>query len=611
MNGTDMTIAALRGAYRSGKLTPRALMARLLGEANARGRDPAWITRLDAAALEPYLARLDDRRLAKRLPLYGIPFAIKDNIDLKGVPTTAGCPALAYVPNTSAFVVQRLIEAGAIPLGKTNLDQFATGLVGERALKVYGVPACAFAADRVPGGSSSGSAVVTAQGQVSFALGTDTAGSGRVPASFNNLFGVKPTLGLLSTRGVMPACATLDTVSLFALGADDAHDLLMVAAAYDEACVWSRRHNFTAAGQSYGAVPSRFRFGVPPESQWQTDDAYTSAMRIAIHQLETLGGKAIELGCTPLLAAARLLYEGPWVAERYHAVREIITAHPDALHPITRQIIAQGAIPTAVDAFDARYRLARYKRQADTLLAQVDAMLVPTTVEHPTKAAVAANPIGINARLGTWTNGINLLDYSALAVPIVIGTNGLPAGVTLFGPAFADLLLLSLGRALESRLDLPLGAIGLPRQPMAPLPKARNGTLEIVVCGAHLEGMPLNHQLRDRDGVLVARTHTAPHYRLYALAGRAIARAALVRNTTDGAAIEVEIWRLPMANVGSFLADIPAPLGLGQVELANGEWQCGFVCAAHALEADGPAKDVTHFGGWRNWIACQHQANTP
>ena len=602
MNTNDMTIATLRRAYRSGELTPRELIGRLLDEAAVRGHDPAWITRLDAAALEPYLARLDNVS-AQHLPLYGIPFAIKDNIDLAGIATTAACPAFAYIPPTSAFVVQRLIEAGAIPLGKTNLDQFATGLVGERAPEVYGTPANAFAADYIPGGSSSGSAVVTAQGQVSFALGTDTAGSGRVPASFNNLFGVKPTLGLLSTRGVVPACATLDTISLFTLSADDAHDLLMVTAAYDDACAWSRRHNFAVAGQRYGTPPSSFRFGVPPESQWHTDAAYTTAMRHAIAELQAIGGVKVELDCTPLLAAARLLYEGPWVAERYHAVRDLIETRPEALHPVTRQIIAGGNKPSAVDFFDARYRLAEYKRKADALLAKVDVMLTPTTVEHPTKAAVAADPIGINTRLGTWTNFINLLDYSALAVPIIIGDHGLPAGVTLFGLAFADLTLLSLGRALETRLGLPLGATDIPRPPMAPLPEARDGTLEIVVCGAHLDGLPLNHQLQERDGVFVARTRTAPRYRFYVLAGGPPMRPALVRDNSHGASIEVEIWRLPVGNVGSFLADIPAPLGLGQVELESGAWKCGFICAAGALEMHGPAKDITHFGGWRGWIA--------
>ncbi|WP_353980662.1 allophanate hydrolase [Salinicola endophyticus] len=602
MSAIDMTLTALLARYRTHELTPRELIAQLLADAEARAADPAWITRLSREQLEPYLRRLDDADPAD-LPLYGIPFAIKDNIDLAGVPTTAGCPAYAYTPGHSAFVVERLIEAGAIPLGKTNLDQFATGLVGERAPDDYGVPANAFAAERIPGGSSSGSAVVTAQGQVSFALGTDTAGSGRVPACFHNLFGVKPTLGLLSTAGVVPACATLDTISLFALSADDAHAVLNVAAAYDPDCAWSRHHDFAVAGQAYGAAPARFRFGVPLASQWHTDADYSAGMRRAIADLESLGGERVELDCAPLLAAARLLYEGPWVAERYHAVRDWIETRPEVLHPVTRRVIEGGGKPLAVDAFAARYQLAEHKRQADALLAGVDVMLAPTTVTHPTKAEVAAAPIDVNSQLGTWTNFMNLLDYSALAVPTGFTEGGLPFGVTLFGPAFADLSLLSLGRALERHLELPLGATGLARARSPALPEARDGSLALVVCGAHLDGLALNHQLRQRGAVKVAVTRSSPHYRLYALAGGPPARPAMVRDDVDGAAIDVEVWRLPIASIGSFLAGIPSPLGLGQVELDDGTWCCGFIAAAGALQHDGLAEDVTRFGGWRGWLA--------
>lgn len=598
---TALTIASLHAAYRRGELTPRTLVERLLDQAARRGHDPAWTTRLERDQLEPYLARLEGES-PDSLPLYGIPFAIKDNIDLAGVPTTAGCPAFAYTPEQSAFVVQRLIDAGALPLGKTNLDQFATGLVGERAPAAYGVPANAFDAAYIPGGSSSGSAVVTAAGQVSFALGTDTAGSGRVPACFHNLFGVKPSLGLLSTRGVVPACATLDTISLFTLGADDAQAVFAVAATFDAECAWSRRHDFTMHGQAYGQAPSRFRFGVPPQSQWQTDAAYSDGMQAAIAQLEALGGERVELDCSPLLAAARLLYEGPWVAERYHAIRHLLEANPEAVHPVTREITLGGATPLAVDAFDARYQLAEYKRQADALIARVDVMLSPTTLTHPTKAEVAADPIGVNSRLGTWTNFMNLLDYSALAVPVGFSDAGLPVGVTLFGPTFDDLRLLSLGRALEGGAMLPLGATGIERPALRTLPPMADGTLELVVCGAHLEGLPLNHQLIERGGILQERTTSAPRYRLYALAGGPPARPALVRDEVRGAPIELEVWRLPIETLGSFLAAIPAPLGLGQVELASGQWKTGFICAAGALHEPDEARDVTEYGGWRAWL---------
>ena len=598
----SLDIASLHTAYQQGALTPTQLIDELLAHAERHGAEPTWITRLDRAQLAPYLQRLEGES-PETLPLYGIPFAIKDNIDLAGVPTTAGSPAYAYTPQESAFVVQRLIDAGAIPMGKTNLDQFATGLVGERALDVYGTPANAFDPERVPGGSSSGSAVVTAAGMVSFALGTDTAGSGRVPACFNNLYGVKPSLGLLSTRGVVPACATLDTISLFTLTADDAAKVLGVTAVYDDQCAWSRKHDFAVYGQRYGQAPATFRFGVPLASQWHTDTAYTQGMQQAIAELEALGGEKVELDCSPLLAAARLLYEGPWVAERYHVIRELMQRDPQAVHPVTFGITQGGATPLAVDAFDARYKLAEFKRQADALIGQVDVMLSPTTVTHPTKADVAADPIGVNSRLGTWTNFMNLLDYSALAVPIGFTDDNLPVGITLFGPVFDDLSLLSLGRALEARSMLPLGATGVARSALAAhATTAQDGTLELVVCGAHLQGLPLNHQLTERGGQLISTTHSAPRYKLFALAGGPPKRPAMLRDE-HGQAIEVEVWRLPIATIGSLLAGIPAPLGLGQVELADGSWKCGFICTAGALNEGGKAEDITAFGGWRGWLA--------
>ncbi|HAA46135.1 MAG: allophanate hydrolase [Halomonas sp. 54_146] len=600
----SLDIATLHAAYRSGTLTPSELIGQLLATAENYGKEPAWITRLSHEQLAPYLKRLEGET-PETLPLYGIPFAIKDNIDLAGIPTTAGSPAYAYTPTENAFVVQALIDAGAIPMGKTNLDQFATGLVGERALEVYGTPANAFDPTLVPGGSSSGSAVVTAAGMVSFALGTDTAGSGRVPACFHNIYGVKPSLGLLSTRGVVPACATLDTISLFALTADDAAKLLDITAAYDAECAWSRPHDVAVHGKRYGKAPAAFRFGVPLESQWQTDAAYTQGMHQAIAELEALGGEKVELDCSPLLAAARLLYEGPWVAERYHVIRDLMESNPEAVHPVTFQITQGGATPLAVEAFDARYKLAEYKRQADALINKVDVMLTPTTVTHPSKAEVAADPIGVNSRLGTWTNFMNLLDYSALAVPVGFSERALPVGVTLFGPAFADLTLLSLARALEARLMLPLGATGIPHPPLAELRAfAQDGSMELVVCGAHLKDLPLNHQLTERGGVLMSTTHSAPRYKLFALAGGPPKRPAMVRDD-NGQAIEVEVWRLPMATLGSFLAGIPAPLGLGQVELADGSWKCGFICSAGALNEGGEAQDLSEFGGWRAWLASQ------
>jgi len=600
----NLSITALSKAYQAGELTPRQLVNELL--AAQPEQDAAWITRLSADQLEPYLARLDDVA-PESLPLYGIPFAIKDNIDLAGITTTAGCPEFAYTPDDDAFVVKKLIAAGAIPMGKTNLDQFATGLVGERALPVYGTPANAFDPAYVPGGSSSGSAVVTAQGQVSFALGTDTAGSGRVPACFNNLVGVKPTLGLLSAGGVVPACATLDTISIFALGCDDAARVLSVTAQFDADNRWAREHDFAVHGQAYGVLPdlTGLRIGVPPRTQWHTDADYSGYMEAAIRQCKALGAELVELDCSPLLAAARLLYEGPWVAERYHAVRELIERNPEALHPVTREITLGGATPLAVDAFDARYQLAEYRRQADALLAQVDVMLAPTTPRLPTKAELAEAPIAVNSELGTWTNFMNLLDLSALAVPVGFNSQGLPGGVTLFAPAFEDLQLLSIARLLEKEFALPLGAsaVARPQARLADsdLPMAQNGRLEIAVCGAHLSGMPLNHQLTQRDARLVARTHSAPSYRLYQLDDATPAKPAMLRAPQDGTSIALEVWSLPIASVGSFLAGIPFPLGLGQIELEDGRWVAGFICSVSA-DSGLPMTDISEYGGWKAWV---------
>ncbi|WP_123657545.1 allophanate hydrolase [Salinisphaera japonica] len=603
----SLTRSALHAAYRRGDTCPEEVIDALLATSDEVERDASWIYRLSRVELAPYLAALA-RHSPDDLPLYGLPFAIKDNIDLAGVPTTAGCSAYAYTPERHAYVVERLIAAGAIPMGKTNLDQFATGLVGERAMAEYGTPGNAFDADYIPGGSSSGSAVVTAAGQVSFALGTDTAGSGRVPAAFNNLFGVKPSLGLLSSAGVVPACKSLDTISLFALTADDANTIFSVAADYDVDCAQARSHGFEAAGQRYGQIAPGFVFGVPPRSQWQTETAYTRAMERAVATLETAGGQAITIDCQPMLDAAALLYGGPWLAERYHAVGSLLEREPDVFHPVTRKIIQGGAKPSAVEAFDAMYRLAECKHLADQALATVDFVVAPTTVCHPTKAEVSAEPVTLNTRLGRWTNFMNLLDYSALAVPVTFSDTGMPAGVTLFGAAFEDLRLLSAARVLDDACGLPLGATGRPHEPLPGLTPARHGSLDIVVCGAHLSGLALNYQLVARGGVCIHAGRTASGYRLKAMTADQPPRPALVRDA-EGAAIAIEVWRLPMAHVGSFLADIPAPLGLGKVELADGQWHTGFICEAGAALDRHDVVDITDFGGWAAWQAAGAPTN--
>jgi allophanate hydrolase len=593
MHDLSLDISNLRRLYRERALTPSALVAQL--HTRLAGDDPLriWITRLTFEQLLGYARALEARDPAS-LPLYGIPFAIKDNIDLAGVPTTAGCPEYAYTPTQSATVVQRLIDAGAIPIGKTNLDQFATGLNGTRS--PYGACRNSFNPDYIAGGSSSGSAVATALGLVSFALGTDTAGSGRVPAAFNNLIGLKPARGLLSTSGVVPACRTLDCVSVFALTAADAQAVLDVAAAFDARDPYSRH------ARPGRALPTpRFRFGVPKTAQLEFfgNREYAALFDVAVAQLAALGGERVEIDLAPFLEAARLLYEGPWLAERYVAIRDFIESKPEALHPVTRAVIEKGRPPSAIDTFAAMYRLAELRRTVEPIMESVDVIVTPTAGTIYRIAELEADPLRPNSNLGYYTNFMNLLDLAAVAVPAGFTVAKLPFGITLFADAFRERALLDLAAQPEQTQALPLGATGQPRPPIKPVSVLPPGYTAVAVCGAHLRGLPLNHQLSERGGLFLEATHTAPLYRFYALPGGPPFRPGLVRVTENGAAIEVEIWALPTEAYGSFVAGIPAPLGIGSVVLADGRSVQGFVCEAYALAS---AQDITHLGGWRRYL---------
>lgn len=600
----NLSIPHLRDLYLAGKLQPAELVAAIRCRIGEPVPGPVWIHVLSDAELAPYLERLAASN-SKDLPLYGIPFAIKDNIDLKGIPTTAACPAFAYTAGRSAHVVERLIAAGAIPIGKTNLDQFATGLVGTRS--PFGATPNAFNPAYVSGGSSSGSAVAVARGLVSFALGTDTAGSGRVPAAFNNLIGIKPTRGLISTSGVVPACRTLDCVSVFALDAGDAEAVMAVAAHFDPEDPYAREAVATPGFESaeVGTGNRPFHFGVPDSLQFFGDAENERLFAAAVARLRDLGGEPVTLDFSPFAEAARLLYEGPWVAERYAAIEPFIERQPEALLEVTRRIIAPAAEARAVDAFKAQYRLAALKRRADAAMAGLDGVLTPTAPTCYRVAEVESDPIALNSRLGIYTNFMNLLDLAAVAVPAGFRADGLPFGVTLFGPAFSDVALARLADRFHRAQDLPLGATGrrissicrsgAPAAPK-PTPSPEPSRINLVVCGAHLSGLPLNHQLTDLGGVLVQSARTAPRYRLYALPGGPPERPGLIRQTEGGAEIEVEVWSLPLDQVGGFLAGIPAPLGLGSVELADGTWEKGFICEGFAVQG---ALDITRLGGWR------------
>jgi allophanate hydrolase len=597
MTALDLSLTTLRRRYASGDLTPTGLIEALWPALSADDARHVWITRLDRAALLAHAKALEGRDPAS-LPLYGVPFAIKDNIDLAGVPTTAACPAYAYTPAHSAFVVQRLIDAGAIPVGKANLDQFATGLVGVRS--PHGACGNSFDPAYVSGGSSSGSAVSVAMGLASFSLGTDTAGSGRVPAAFNNLVGHKPTCGTLSATGTIPACRSLDTISIFALTADDARCVLQVAAAFDAADPFSRATE--PCGADFAA--RAFRFGVPRPSDLRFfgNDAYERLFGAAVARLETLGGTRVEIDLQPFLETARLLYEGPWVAERYAAIRPFFDAQPEALHPVTREITARSRQWLAADAYAAQVRLRALKRIADAAWRDVDCIVTPTTGTHYRIDEVEADPIRLNANLGYYTNFMNLLDYAATAVPTGFVPSGLPFGVTLFAPAHRDIPLLGLAARLQQASVRTLGATDLllPAEPVFAPPPAVTGLVRVAVCGAHLSGLPLNPQLTSRGARLVGAVKSAPVYRFYALPGGPPFRPGMVRVAQGGGAVAMEVWELPAREFGSFVAGIPAPLGIGTVLLDDGSTVQGFVCEAVAVSG---ARDITDLGDWRAYLA--------
>lgn len=591
MSPADLSfdIVTLRDAYAAGRLAPVEVIEEVYRRIDTNRDNPVWITVMPREkALERARALGRDPRARDWLPLWGVPFAVKDNIDVAGLPTTAACPAFSHVPTASATAVARLEAAGAIVIGKANLDQFATGLVGTRS--PYGAVRNAFHRAYVSGGSSSGSAVAVATGMVSFSLGTDTAGSGRVPAAFNDLVGLKPTRGLVSTSGVLPACRTLDCVSVFATSIGDAQSVFEVLNAFDPTDAYARTDRGLAQG-----VPAAFRFGVPSGEHLEFfgDQEYATLFAESIERLRAAGGVPVPVDFAPLAETARLLYEGPWVAERYAAIREFIEATPDALHPVTRQITEGARNHSAVDAFRAQYRLAALQRRAAELWKAVDVLVVPSAPTIHTVAAVEADPVRLNAQLGTYTNFVNLLDMSALAIPAGFRGDGLPFGITLVGPALADLRLAELGRRFEALRN------GLPVPAPAP-GKARSGHVHVAVVGAHLAGQPLNGQLVERGAQLVRACRTAPAYRLYALANTQPPKPGLARVADGGAAIEVEVWEMPTEHFGSFVGLIPGPLGIGTLALDDGSEVKGFICEPHALAS---ATDITVHGGWRAYLA--------
>ena len=588
------TVAAIVEAHRSGASSPEATVARTYARIRAHGDPAIFITLRDEADALAEAAALAAKGETD-LPLYGVPVAVKDNIDVAGLPTTAACPAFAYDPGKDATCVARLRRAGAIVIGKTNLDQFATGLVGVRS--PYGTPRNLFDPSLIPGGSSSGSAIAVGAGLVPLALGTDTAGSGRVPAGLSNIVGLKPSLGLVSTAGVVPACRTLDCVSVFALTVDDAFAALAAMAGPDPADPYSRPRPLGAPE----GVPVGLRVGVPMPGQrlFFGDKVSAAAYEAALADLAGLGAAIVEIDIEPFYETARLLYDGPWVAERYISVRSLIASAPEAMHSVTRQIILGGAHPSAVDAFKAFYQLEELRRVRDHTFGEIDVLALPTVPTVYTVAQVLADPIGLNSRLGTYTNFVNLLDLCALAVPASMQAT--PFGITLLAQAGNDATLASLGRVFHAGTGLPLGATGTAQPALARLPgPPAAGEIAIAVVGAHLTGMPLNGELKSFGARFLERTTTTADYRLFLLPGTTPAKPGLLRVGVDaGVAVDVEIWTMPAEQFGRFVASIPAPLSIGTLTITDGRDVKGFLVEA---EATRDARDISAFGGWRNFM---------
>jgi allophanate hydrolase len=603
---TSLDFASLEVGYQSGALTPSAVAEAALDRIAARGADGVFITVAPRERVLAAARTVEQRRAAgERLPLYGLPFAVKDNIDVGGLPTTAACPAFAYTAAADAPVVARLVAAGAIVIGKANLDQFATGLVGVRS--PYGVPKNPFDARYIAGGSSSGSAVAVAAGLVSFALGTDTAGSGRVPAAFNNIVGLKPSRGLLPATGVVPACRSLDCVSVFALTCADASRVAAVARGFDPADPFSAR----GAGDvplEPEPLPPAFRFAVPRAADLELDAGFLGdqqAARLfarAVERTRALGGTPVEIDFAPFRRAAALLYGGPFVAERFEAAGDLFRRAPEALLPPLRAILADAGRWDARATFAAQAELRLLARRAEQLLDGAHFLLVPTTPTIYRIADIEADPLRLNFTLGAYASFANLLDMAALAVPAGFRDDGLPAGVTLIGPWGSDARLAGAAARLHAAAGVRLGATDFTLPDPDPVPVEPRAATEIAlaVVGAHLAGEPLNHQLTERGARFLRAARTAPAYRLYRLAATTPEKPGLVRVPAGetGAAIEVEVWALAPAPFGDFVARVPPPLCIGSIELEDGTRVSGFLCEGHGLVG---ARDISSFGGWRNF----------
>lgn len=593
-----MTIMQLLEQYRSGSLVPQKYLVELLSRLRRdqeSAPDPAWICLASNQQLIEQLVRLEGKRVDD-LPLYGIPFAIKDNIDLAGWITTVGCPDFAYEAKTTATSVQKLLDAGAVLIGKTNLDQFATGLVGTRS--PYGIVPNPFDPKFVSGGSSSGSGSAVSRGLVLFSLGTDTAGSGRIPAAFTNTVGTKPTPGYMSTEGVYPACKTIDCISIFTLTASDAAIVLDVM----KATTYDRTHEpqYHPEPKLTHQFPRPIRVGIPKAADFLDNSEYPKLFANALNKLKGMGYQIVEVDITPFVKAGKLLYEGPWVAERYAVIEDFLKKNPNSMDPSVKQIIESGANYTAAQGFRATYQLKELETLCQQVWAQCDLIVVPSAPRHPTIQELGEEPILRNSELGMYTNYVNLMRLAAVAVPADFTASGIPFGITLIGQGGSDFALLDFASQWQELTQLPLGKLKIkPSEQYLRILKPKSSSTHLAVVGAHLKGMPLHSQLVERNARFIKSCTTAKHYQLFALANTIPPKPGLVRLKEGGDQIELELYDVPQEMIGSFLNLIPAPLGLGTIELDDGSWVKGFICEPVGIVG---ATNITHYGGWKKYL---------
>ena len=598
-----ITIKALLFRYHSGVITPKNHIDNLLKIIRKNVNesiDSAWISVATDDNIASQLRNLESLAKEKAitdLPLYGIPFAIKDNIDALGWETTVACPDFMFEPIKNATVVQKLLDAGAILIGKTNLDQFATGLVGTRS--PYGIVPNTFNPKYVSGGSSSGSASVVARGLVCFSLGTDTAGSGRIPAAFNNIVGTKPTPGLLSTEGVFPACKSIDCVSIMTLTAADADIVLNVAKSteHDKALEAQFHPRSTPISNFINPI----RIGIPISCQFLDNGQYQEAFTEALQIAKGLNVEFVPVDIDPFVKAGKLLYDGPWVSERFAVTEDFLNSNPNSFDTSVRQIILSGAPYSAAQGFRAIYQLKELEIETKKSWAKCDVILVPSAPNHPTIEDLKNHPIVKNSELGMYTNFVNLLRLCAIAVPSGFTKTGLPFGITLIAQEGSDNALLKLASQWQVLFELSLGISNIKgtSEEHTILEAPKDDVTQIAVVGAHLSGLPLNWQLTDRRSRLVKVCKTAKSYRLFALPNTHPPKPGLVRFPSNGVSIELEVYEMPSTELGSFLNLIPTPLGLGNIELEDGSLVKGFICEQYAVHE---AQDISNLGGWKSYI---------